>query len=81
MTAPGLRKCAGLVASWGVEMWKLIGEVLTSKKAIATIAGVLIVASNRIGLQLPEEAITQIIGAIAAYVVSQGLADFGKAAK
>jgi len=59
-------------------MWKLIGEVLTSKKAIATIAGVLIVASNRIGLQLPEEAITQIIGAIAAYVVGQGLADLGK---
>jgi hypothetical protein len=59
-------------------MWKLIGEILTSKKAIATMAGVLIVASNRIGLQLPEEAITQIIGAIAAYVVSQGLADFGK---
>jgi hypothetical protein len=62
-------------------MWKLIGEVLTSKKAIATIAGVLIVASNKIGLQLPEEAITQIIGAIAAYVVSQGLADFGKSSK
>jgi len=62
-------------------MWKMLGEVLTSKKAIATIAGVLIVASNRIGLQLPEDAITQIIGAIAAYVVSQGLADFGKAAK
>jgi hypothetical protein len=62
-------------------MWKMLAEILTSKKAIATIAGVLIVASNRIGLQLPEEAITQIIGAIAAYVVSQGLADFGKAAK
>ena len=62
-------------------MWKLLAEVLTSKKAIATMAGVLIVASNRIGLQLPEEAITQIMGAIAAYVVSQGLADFGKAAK
>ena len=59
-------------------MWKLIGEILTSKKAIATMAGVLIVATNRIGLQLPEEAVTQIIGAIAAYVVSQGLADFGK---
>jgi hypothetical protein len=64
-----------------VKMWKLVAELLTSKKAIATLAGVLIVASNRIGLQLPEEAITQIIGAIAAYVVSQGLADFGKAAK
>jgi len=81
MTADRPQKCGGLIALWGVEMWKLIGEVLTSKKAIATIAGVLIVASNRIGLQLPEEAITQIIGAIAAYVVSQGLADFGKAAK
>jgi len=65
----------------GCQMWKLIGEILTSKKAIATLAGVLIVATNKIGLQLPEEAVTQIISAIAAYVVSQGLADFGKAAK
>ena len=62
-------------------MWKLLAEVLTSKKAIATMAGVLIVATNRIGLQLPEEAVTQIVGAIAAYVVSHGLADFGTAAK
>jgi hypothetical protein len=61
-----------------VKMWKLVAELLTSKKAIATLAGVLIVATNRIGLQLPEDAVTQIIGAIAAYVVSQGLADFGK---
>ena len=59
-------------------MWKLIGEILASKKAVATMAGVLIVATNKIGLQLPEDAVTQIIGAIAAYVVSQGLADFGK---
>ena len=62
-------------------MWKLLGEILTSKKAIATMAGVLIVATNKIGLQLPEEAVTQIIGAIAAYVVSQGMADWGKSAK
>jgi hypothetical protein len=62
-------------------MWKLLAEILTSKKAIATIAGVLLVATNKIGLNLPEEAVTQIVAAIAAYVVSQGLADFGKAAK
>ena len=62
-------------------MWKLFAEVLTSKKAIATIAGVLLVMTNKIGLNLPEEAVTQIVAAIAAYVVSQGLADFGKAAK
>ena len=59
-------------------MWKLLAEVLTSKKALATIAGVLVVATNRIGLNLPEEAVTQIVAAIAAYVVSQGLADFSK---
>ena len=62
-------------------MWKLFAEVLTSKKAIATIAGVLLVMTNKIGLNLPEEAVTQVVAAIAAYVVSQGLADFGKAAK
>jgi hypothetical protein len=59
-------------------VWKLIAEVITSKKAIATMAGVLIVATNRIGLQLPEDAVTQIVAAIVGYVVSQGLADFGK---
>lgn len=68
-------------ASRVCAMWKLIGEVLTSKKAIATIAGIVIVATNRIGLQLPEDAVTQIVAGIAAYVVSQGFADFGKAAK
>jgi hypothetical protein len=57
---------------------KIASEILTSKKAIATIAGVLIVATNRIGLNLPEDAVTQIVAAIAAYVVSQGLADFSK---
>jgi hypothetical protein len=57
---------------------KIASEILTSKKAIATIAGVLVVATNRIGLQLPEDAVTQIVAAIAAYVVSQGLADFSK---
>ena len=62
-------------------MWKLLAEILTSKKAIATIAGVLLVATNKIGLNLPEEAVTQIVAAIAAYVVSQGLADFSKSCR
>ena len=79
MTEPHTALCECFVM--GCRVWKLLSEVLTSKKAIATIAGVLIVSTNRIGLQLPEEAVTQIVGAIAAYVVSQGLADFGKAAK
>ena len=52
-------------ASRVCAMWKLLAEVITSKKVLATVAGVLIVATNRIGLQLPEDAVTQIIGAIA----------------
>jgi len=59
-------------------IWKIAVDILTSKKALATIAGVLVVATNKIGLNLPEEAVTQIVAAIAAYVVSQGLADFSK---
>ena len=62
-------------------MWKLLAEILTSKKAIDTAVGVLIVMTNKIGLQFPAAAVTQVVAAIAAYVVSQGLADFGKAAK
>ena len=54
---------------------------LTSKKAIAAVVGVILVASNRIGLQLPETELTAVVSTVVAYVVSQGLADFGKAAK
>jgi uncharacterized protein YpuA (DUF1002 family) len=59
-------------------MWKIVADIVTSKKALAAIAGVVIAATNRYGLQLPEEAVNQIIAAVIAYVVGQGLADFGK---
>jgi hypothetical protein len=62
-------------------MWKTLAELLTSKKALAAVAGVIIAATNRYGLQLPEEAVNQILAAVVAYVIGQGLADFGKAAK
>jgi len=62
-------------------VWKVFADVVTSKKALAAIAGVIIAATNSRGLQLPEEAVNQILAAIVAYVVGQGLADFGKGAK
>lgn len=55
--------------------------LLTSKKAIAAVVGVILVLTNRIGLQLPEEQLTAVITPIVAYIVGQGLADFGKYAK
>lgn len=59
---------------------KLAIEVVSSKKALATIVAVLLASTNRIGLQLPETAVMEIVGAIMAYVVGQGLADAKKQA-
>ena len=54
-------------------------ELMSSKKAIAALAGVVIASAGRVGLELDAEAVTQILTPIIAYIVGQGLADFGKA--
>jgi len=53
-------------------------EMLTSKKAIAAAAGVIVAFAARYGLQLPEDAVNQILAPIVAYILAQGAADFGK---
>ena len=53
-------------------------ELLSSKKAIAAAAGVLVVLAGRFGLDLPEETAVQITGIVVAYLLGQGLADVGK---
>jgi len=55
--------------------------LLSSKKFQVTVAGIIIIITNRYGLDLDEDNITKIIGLIGAYVISQGAADFGKEAK
>jgi uncharacterized membrane protein (DUF441 family) len=55
-------------------------QLLTSKKTIAAIAGVIVAAVGRVGLDLDPEAVTQIIAPIVAYIVGQGIADAGKEA-
>ena len=62
-------------------MWNMFAELLTSKKALAAVSGVIIAAAARYGLNLPEDAVNQILAPIVAYIVGQGLADFGKGAK
>lgn len=57
---------------------KMLGQLLTSKKAIAAATGVIIAAAARIGLDLPADAVNQILAPIVAYIVGQGIADFGK---
>lgn len=49
------------------------------KKLSVTIAGLLtIVLNQKLGLDLPPEAITGILGVVGLFNVGQGIADFGK---
>jgi len=66
---------------FGLAAWGLGKQYLTSKKAVATIAGIVLVAGKSIGLDLPEDEVTKVVALIAAYVVGQGIADCTKPAK
>lgn len=55
-------------------------DLFTSKKALATIAGVLLALTNRIGLHIDPDQLNLALGLIGAYVLGQGIADHGKAA-
>lgn len=59
-------------------MKALLIEIFTSKKALAAIAGVIIVVLNRLGIHLDSETMNQILAIIASYIVGQGFADSGK---
>jgi len=58
-----------------------VQEVLHSKKAKATIAGVITVFAGHFGFDMPQDMSLQVAGMVIAYVVSQGFADWGKEAK
>ena len=66
-------------------MWpkfsSVLYDLLTSKKALATIAGTIVAATAKIGLELDTEAVLAIVGPTIAYILGQGMADLGKEAK
>lgn len=53
-------------------------ELLTSKKFIASIVGVIVTIAGKYGLELDEAALATIISPLIAYIVGQGIADHGK---
>lgn len=63
-------------------MWKAIKPVLaqifTSKKALYTLAGIIVWLLAKAGVILSEDAVLPILGAIGVLVLGQGMADFGK---
>lgn len=58
----------------------LLAQVFTSKKALATMAGVVVALLGKLGVTLPLEMTVSILGLIGAYVIGQGIADNGKEA-
>lgn len=61
-------------------IWSVIKEFLTSKKFIAAVAGVIIAAASKIGLDLSTETVGLLIAPILTYLISQGWADRNKEA-
>lgn len=58
----------------------LLKQLLSSKKAVATLVAVLVWVGGRFGLDVSAEDLAPIVALIAAYVVGQGIADHGKEA-
>lgn len=58
----------------------LLADVLTSKKALAALATLLVIILQAAGLPITEEVIHNILLVVGPYLVGQGIADHGKEA-
>jgi|19_taG_2_1085344.scaffolds.fasta_scaffold205979_1 uncharacterized membrane protein (DUF441 family) len=56
----------------------IVRQILQSKKALAAIAGVLVLLAGRIGLDLPDQTAVEITGIVISYILGQGIADINK---
>jgi hypothetical protein len=59
-------------------MLQAFKDLLASKKAIAGIAGAVMILVGRLGLDIDSELVTQFVSLVIAYIVGQGIADHGK---
>ena len=64
-------------------MWKqtikpLLAEIITSKKAYAAIAAIVVWSLAKAGVAMSPDAVMPVVQILMAYIVGQGLADIGK---
>lgn len=60
-------------------MWK---KLLSSRKFVVSLSGILFVMANDVlGIGVSEDVVLGVVGLLAAYVIGQGAADFGKEAR
>jgi len=62
-----------------------VKQLLSSKKALACIVGLVAVVLSmllgKLGVSIPEDRIEEMVALLCAYVLGQGISDFGKGAK
>lgn len=61
-------------------IWLMIRELLTSKKFVVFVAGLIVTLAAKYSFNLDPEMIQNIIYTIVAYLIGQGIADHGKEA-
>ena len=63
-------------------MWKsikpVLGQILSSKKALALIAGAIVWALAQAGVAANPSDVLPLLGFVASYMLGQGIADHGK---
>ena len=59
---------------------EMLVVLLTSKKAQAALAGMVVAIALRLGINVDVETVLTIISPIIAYIIGQGIADAGKEA-
>jgi hypothetical protein len=56
----------------------LVGEILTSKKALALLSGLAVLGLSKHGVDVNPDTVDRVLGFLGAYIVGQGVADMGK---
>jgi hypothetical protein len=59
---------------------QVLRQLISSKKGVASIAGIVVVIANSFGLGLSEDAVLQILAVIGLYVAGVSIQDHGKEA-
>jgi hypothetical protein len=55
-----------------------LAEVLRSKKAIAFLSGIAVLAASKHGMDIDPDTVNKVLAMVGSYVVGQGIADIGK---
>ncbi len=60
------------------KLKEMFFTIITSKKALATLAGILVTFLAKQGIIIPQSQLNEILALLMSYIVGQGIADAGK---